>query len=118
MVFLTMVEHFVFNISGRVTPKARPRINGKKAYLPSNYRLWRSVALIELYKQPKPVIPLKSASIGIQFFVVIEATLIIWLELFSMHWLRLRLFWMIVFQWLINFQSATFLLKTHSVRLP
>jgi Holliday junction resolvase RusA-like endonuclease len=63
-----MFEHFVFRISGRVVPKARPRINGKKAYLPSNYRLWRSTALIELHEQSKLSIPLKSASIGIQFF--------------------------------------------------
>jgi Holliday junction resolvase RusA-like endonuclease len=63
-----MFEHFVFKLSGRVTPKARPRVSGKKAYLPCNYRLWRNTALIELHGQSKPSIPLKSASIGIQFF--------------------------------------------------
>jgi Holliday junction resolvase RusA-like endonuclease len=63
-----MFEHFEFKLSGRVTPKARPRVSRKKAYLPSNYRLWRNTALVELHEQSRPIIPLTSASIGIQFF--------------------------------------------------
>lgn len=63
-----MAKQFNFTIPGKVVPKARPRINGRQAYLPSGYRTWRNTALIELLAQEKPVNPMNSVCVGIKFY--------------------------------------------------
>lgn len=60
-------KQIVFWISGRVIPKARPRITSTKAYLPSNYREWRRMAEIVIASQivNKSKLPLAIALIEV-----------------------------------------------------
>jgi len=42
-------------LKGIVVPKARPKFNRGQAYLPSNYRIWREQAIVELLQQRQEV---------------------------------------------------------------
>ena len=55
-------------LTGKVTPKQRPRFGGGHAYLPSKYRDWKENAIIELLSQSRPIEPISKAEISIQLY--------------------------------------------------
>ena len=57
-----------YQLSGKITPKARPRLGRGRAYLPENYRNWKDNAIIELLTQVQPIAPITRAQISIQIF--------------------------------------------------
>lgn len=50
---LTQPQHHLIELtlSGKITPKARPRVSGGHAYLPANYRKWKDAAIASLRLQ-------------------------------------------------------------------
>ena len=54
-----------YQLTGNITPKARPRLGRGGAYLPSKYRDWKEDAIIELLSQSRPSQPLEKATISI-----------------------------------------------------
>jgi Holliday junction resolvase RusA-like endonuclease len=62
----------VFYIPGNVVPKARPRVTSKGTYLPRQYRQWRNMAEVEIYRQILDMnlsekLPIKKAAISLSF---------------------------------------------------
>lgn len=55
-----------YTLTGKVTPKARPRFGGGRAYLPAKYRDWKENAIIELLSQSRPSIPISRAEVSIE----------------------------------------------------
>lgn len=55
-----------FKLDGKITPKARPRLGGGRAYLPSNYRLWKNDAIAQLFAQKKGLQPISKCQIEIE----------------------------------------------------
>jgi Holliday junction resolvase RusA-like endonuclease len=50
-----------FKLTGRIVPKARPRLSGSRVHLPENYRNWKELAVSDLIDQKTPdLMPIKS----------------------------------------------------------
>jgi Holliday junction resolvase RusA-like endonuclease len=54
-----------YQLTGQITPKARPRLGRGGAYLPSKYRNWKDNAIAELLTQSRPSNPISKAEISI-----------------------------------------------------
>jgi Holliday junction resolvase RusA-like endonuclease len=54
-----------YQLTGNITPKARPRLGRGGAYLPSKYRDWKDEAIAQLLTQSRPPQPLAKAIISI-----------------------------------------------------
>jgi Holliday junction resolvase RusA-like endonuclease len=54
-----------YQLNGKITPKARPRLGNGRAYLPSKYRDWKADAIAQLLTQSRPPQPIDKASIAI-----------------------------------------------------
>ena len=54
-----------YTLTGKNTPKARPRLGRGGAYLPSKYRDWKEDAISQLLTQPCPQQSLEKAVISI-----------------------------------------------------
>ena len=60
-----MTPPLTYRLEGAIAPKARPRFNGKNAYLPNNYRQWRNDAELQLIAQGIPITPIEKACVEI-----------------------------------------------------
>ncbi|WP_373546358.1 RusA family crossover junction endodeoxyribonuclease [Chamaesiphon sp.] len=54
-----------YQLTGKITPKARPRLGRGGAYLPSNYRDWKDDAIAQLLAQSRPPEPIARAKVSI-----------------------------------------------------
>ncbi len=54
-----------YQLTGKITPKARPRLGRGGAHLPANYRDWKESAITELISQSLPTNPLVKAEVSI-----------------------------------------------------
>jgi Holliday junction resolvase RusA-like endonuclease len=54
-----------YTLTGKITPKARPRLSRGGAHLPANYRDWKESAILELLTQSRPPDPLVKAEVSI-----------------------------------------------------
>jgi Holliday junction resolvase RusA-like endonuclease len=54
-----------YQLTGKITPKARPRLGSGGAYLPSKYRDWKDDAIAQLLTQSRPPHPIDKAEISI-----------------------------------------------------
>ncbi len=54
-----------YQLTGKITPKARPRLGKGRAYLPDNYRNWKDQAIAELLTQSRPLDPIIKAEVSI-----------------------------------------------------
>lgn len=57
-----------YTLTGKVTPKQRPRFGSGRAYLPSKYRDWKDNAIAELLSQSRPPNPIDKAEVSIDLF--------------------------------------------------
>lgn len=57
-----------YTLTGKVTPKARPRFGGGRAYLPQKYRDWKDNAIVELLSQSGQTGQIMRAEISIDLF--------------------------------------------------
>ena len=48
---VTELKTYSFTIEGAISPKPRPRFNGRQAYLPKRYRNWKQSAIDSLKSQ-------------------------------------------------------------------
>jgi Holliday junction resolvase RusA-like endonuclease len=55
----------IYKLTGKITPKARPRLGKGRAFLPANYRDWKQNAIDELLTQTRPPDPMAKAEISI-----------------------------------------------------
>jgi Holliday junction resolvase RusA-like endonuclease len=55
----------IYQLTGKITPKARPRLGQGRAYLPQNYRDWKDDAIVQLITQSLPAQPITRAEIAI-----------------------------------------------------
>lgn len=63
----SQLSQLKFWIPGRVVPKARPRFAGGRTLLPANYRCWRRMAEVEIFKQSNQlVLPVKRATVEVR----------------------------------------------------
>ena len=51
-----------YKLTGKITPKARPRLGRGGVYLPANYRDWKQNAILELLTQPRLPEPMSKAA--------------------------------------------------------
>lgn len=56
----------LFKLEGKITPKARPRLGGGRAYLPDNYRRWKNDAIAQLFSQRQGLDPISKCQIEIE----------------------------------------------------
>jgi Holliday junction resolvase RusA-like endonuclease len=56
----------LFTLTGRVVPKARPRVAYGHGYLPKNYRSWKSEAVRQLALQYGGLPPISAAQISVE----------------------------------------------------
>jgi Holliday junction resolvase RusA-like endonuclease len=54
-----------YQLTGKITPKARPRLGKGRAFLPTNYREWKNQAIAQLLTQPRPPDPMIKAEVSI-----------------------------------------------------
>lgn len=54
-----------YRLTGKITPKARPRLGRGRAYLPANYRDWKDDAIAQLLTQSLPLEPIIKAEVSI-----------------------------------------------------
>ena len=54
-----------YRLTGKITPKARPRLGQGRAYLPQNYRDWKDDAIVQLITQSLPAQPITRAEVAI-----------------------------------------------------
>ena len=54
-----------YKLTGKITPKARPRLGRGGVHLPANYRDWKNNAILELLRQPRPPEPMSKAEVSI-----------------------------------------------------
>ncbi len=54
-----------YQLTGKITPKARPRLGRGGVHLPANYRDWKDDAIAQLLSQSRPLAPLEKATISI-----------------------------------------------------
>jgi Holliday junction resolvase RusA-like endonuclease len=54
-----------YQLKGKITPKARPKLGNGRAYLPANYRDWKELAILQLESQGVPQIPIDKAVVSI-----------------------------------------------------
>jgi Holliday junction resolvase RusA-like endonuclease len=54
-----------YQLTGKITPKARPRLGRGGAHLPANYRDWKNDAILQLLTQSRPLEPLAKAEVSI-----------------------------------------------------
>lgn len=54
-----------YRIDRKICPKARPRLGKGRAYLPANYRDWKTNAIAQLKSQPQPSEPIAKCEISI-----------------------------------------------------
>ena len=57
-----------FTLEGRVVPKATPRHNGKRAYLPLRYREWKEDAIAQLHSQCGLFPPIEKSAVNIEIY--------------------------------------------------
>jgi Holliday junction resolvase RusA-like endonuclease len=55
----------IYQLTGKIVPKARPRLGQGRAYLPQNYRDWKEDAIYQLIAQPRPPTPIERAQVSI-----------------------------------------------------
>ena len=55
----------IYQLTGKITPKARPRLGQGRAYLPQNYRDWKDDAIVQLITQSLPAQPMTRAEVAI-----------------------------------------------------
>jgi Holliday junction resolvase RusA-like endonuclease len=55
----------IYQLTGKITPKARPRLGQGRAYLPQNYRDWKEDAIVQLITQSLPAQPMTRAEVAI-----------------------------------------------------
>lgn len=60
-----MVCTLIYRLTGKICPKARPRLSKGHAYLPVKYRDWKESAIIELRAQSAPSEPIARCEISI-----------------------------------------------------
>jgi len=53
-------------LTGKITPKARPRLGSGGAYLPSKYRAWKNDAIAQLFGQRQGLPPISKCQIEIE----------------------------------------------------
>ena len=62
-----MQDLITLTLTGRIIPKARPRVTRGQAYLPSNYRDWKEKSITEIISQlPLGWRPFTQACVAIQ----------------------------------------------------
>ena len=54
-----------YQLTGKITPKARPRLGRGGVHLPSNYRDWKADAIAQLLTQSRPLEPMARAEVSI-----------------------------------------------------
>ncbi len=54
-----------YHLTGKITPKARPRLSKGHAYLPFKYCNWKESAIRELRTQSPPLEPIERCEISI-----------------------------------------------------
>jgi Holliday junction resolvase RusA-like endonuclease len=54
-----------YQLTGKITPKARPRLGNGRAYLPAKYRDWKESAILELLTQSPPLDPIARCEVAI-----------------------------------------------------
>ena len=54
-----------YQLTGKITPKARPRLGRGGVHLPANYRDWKENAILELLTQSRLPEPLAKAKVSI-----------------------------------------------------
>jgi Holliday junction resolvase RusA-like endonuclease len=55
----------IYKLTGKITPKARPRLGRGGVHLPANYRDWKKNAILQLLAQSRPLEPLAKAEVSI-----------------------------------------------------
>jgi Holliday junction resolvase RusA-like endonuclease len=55
----------IYQLTGKITPKARPRLGNGRAYLPANYRDWKEDAILQLLTQSRLLEPMTRAEVAI-----------------------------------------------------
>jgi Holliday junction resolvase RusA-like endonuclease len=55
----------IYQLTGNITPKARPRLGRGGVHLPTKYRDWKDDAIAELLSQSRPPEPLAKAEVSI-----------------------------------------------------
>lgn len=55
----------IYRLTGKITPKARPRLGNGRAYLPAKYRDWKESAILELLTQSLPLTPIARCEVTI-----------------------------------------------------
>lgn len=67
MIYTTEQKTYSFTLHGVISPKPRPRFNGRQAYLPKRYRNWKQSAIESLKSQlPPNHQPIERCGIAIQ----------------------------------------------------
>lgn len=54
-----------YQLTGNITPKARPRLGRNGVHLPAKYRDWKADAIAELLTQSQPLEPIDKAEVSI-----------------------------------------------------
>ncbi len=54
-----------YQLTGNITPKARPRLGRGGVHLPAKYRDWKDNAIAELLTQSRPMEPISRAEVSI-----------------------------------------------------
>ncbi|WP_373538776.1 RusA family crossover junction endodeoxyribonuclease [Chamaesiphon sp.] len=54
-----------YQLTGNITPKARPRLGRGGAYLPNKYRDWKEDAIAQLLTQSRPPEPIAKTEVSI-----------------------------------------------------
>ena len=54
-----------YKLTGKITPKARPRLGRGGVHLPANYREWKNKAILELLAQSRLLEPMSKAQVSI-----------------------------------------------------
>jgi Holliday junction resolvase RusA-like endonuclease len=55
-----------YQLTGKITPKARPRLGRGGVHLPANYRDWKEDAIAQLLSQSRPTCPIDKAEVSIE----------------------------------------------------
>lgn len=63
-----MVENKIieYKLTGKIVPKARPRISNGRAFMPANYRDWKDDAIFQLRQQCNQVAPIEKCQLEIE----------------------------------------------------
>jgi hypothetical protein len=55
----------IYKLTGKIPPKARPRLGNGWAYQPFKYREWKKDAILQLLNQYRPTEPINRAEVSI-----------------------------------------------------